>query len=78
MGRPAEGTPTTVRLLLQRCLDKDPKRRLRDLGDVHFEIDDVRSDAATGGRHTSRARRALPAAVVTFVLVAGGRRCSIS
>ena len=65
-------TPTAVRLLLQRCLDKDPKRRLRDLGDVHFEIDDVRGDAATGRRHTSRARRALPAAVVTLVLVAGG------
>ena len=65
-------TPTSVRLLLQRCLDKDPKRRLRDLGDVHFEIDDVRGDAATGRRHTSRARRARAAAVVTLVLVAGG------
>ena len=65
-------TPTSVRLLLQRCLDKDPKRRLRDLGDVHFEIDDVRGDATTGRRHTSRARRARSAAVVTLVLVAGG------
>ena len=65
-------TPTSVRLLLQRCLDKDPKRRLRDLGDVHFEIGDVRGDAATGPRHTSRARRALPAAIVTVVLIAGG------
>jgi eukaryotic-like serine/threonine-protein kinase len=65
-------TPTSVRLLLQRCLDKDPKRRLRDLGDVHFEIGDVRGDAATGRRHTSRARRALSTAVVTLVLVAGG------
>ena len=31
-----DGTPAGVRLLLQRCLDKDPKRRLRDLGDVPF------------------------------------------
>ena len=65
-------TPTSVRLLLQRCLEKDATRRLRDLGDVHFEIDDVRGDATTGRRQTSRARRARAAAVVTLVLVAGG------
>src|SRR4030095_9804493 len=66
-----DGTPIAVRLLLQRCLEKDPKRRVRDLGDVHFEIDDLRGDAARG-RQSSRARRALPAAVVTLVLLAGG------
>ena len=66
------GTPTAVRLLLQRCLEKDPKRRLRDLGDVHFDIDDLRGDATRRGRQSSRARRALPAAVVTLVLLAGG------
>jgi serine/threonine protein kinase len=67
-----QDTPTGVRLLLQRCLEKDPKRRLRDLGDVHFDIDDLRGDATTRGRQSSRARRALPAAVVTLVLLAGG------
>ena len=65
-------TPIAVRLLLQRCLEKDPKRRLRDLGDVHFDVDDLRGDATTRGRQSSRARRALPAAVVTLVLVTGG------
>src|SRR4030095_8350343 len=59
-------TPTSVRLLLQRCLDKDATRRLRDLGDVHFDID---GDATTRGRQSSRALRA---AVVTLALVAGG------
>jgi len=59
-------TPTSVRLLLQRCLDKDATRRLRDLGDVHFDIE---GDATTRGRQSSRA---LLAAVVTLVLVAGG------
>jgi eukaryotic-like serine/threonine-protein kinase len=67
-----DGTPTAVRLLLQRCLEKDPKRRLRDLGDVHFDIDDLRGAATTRGRQSSRARRALPAAVVTLVLLTGG------
>jgi serine/threonine protein kinase len=64
-------TPTSIRLLLQRCLDKDPKRRVRDLGDIHFEIEDVRSDA-TGRRRPSRVRRARVAAIVTLALVAGG------
>jgi serine/threonine protein kinase/Tol biopolymer transport system component len=64
------GTPTDVRLLLQRCLEKDPKRRLRDLGDIRFDIDDF-TGAASKGRQSSRARRALPAAVVTLVLLTG-------
>ena len=66
------GTPTAVRLLLQRCLEKDPKRRLRDLGDVHFDIDDLRGAATSRGRQSSRARRALAAAAVTLVLLTGG------
>jgi serine/threonine protein kinase len=35
------GTPERVRLLLRRCLEKDPRRRLRDIGDVYLEIFDV-------------------------------------
>jgi serine/threonine protein kinase len=53
------GTPTPVRRLIQRCLEKDPKQRLRDLGDVRFDI------------QSSRARLAVAAAVLTLVLVAG-------
>ena len=34
----AAGTPPTVRKLLRRCLDKDPKERLRDVADVRWEI----------------------------------------
>ena len=49
-----DGTPASVRLLLQRCLDRDPKRRLRDLGDVRFEFDEVRSHAAPPTRQPSR------------------------
>src|SRR5262249_32653689 len=30
-------TPPAVRRLLQRCLEKDPKRRLRDIGDARHE-----------------------------------------
>src|SRR5438876_135653 len=31
--------PAALRRLLKRCLDRDPKRRLRDIGDAMFELD---------------------------------------
>jgi eukaryotic-like serine/threonine-protein kinase len=33
------GTPPKVRRLLQRCLERDPRKRLRDIGDAWIEID---------------------------------------
>ncbi len=36
-------TPAAIARLLRRCLDKDPKRRLRDIGEATLIIDDVRS-----------------------------------
>jgi Tol biopolymer transport system component len=35
------GTPAPIRRLLLRCLAKDPKQRLRDVGDVRMEIDSI-------------------------------------
>jgi Tol biopolymer transport system component len=35
------GTPASVRRLLQRCLEKDESKRLRDIGDAVIELDDV-------------------------------------
>ncbi|HUP25842.1 MAG TPA: protein kinase [Thermoanaerobaculia bacterium] len=61
-------TPETVRRLLDRCLDKDPKRRLRDIGDARAEIEDAvtsttelatpipGSDRGTGRTRLSRSR----------------------
>jgi Tol biopolymer transport system component len=34
-------TPASLRRLLVRCLAKDPKQRLRDIGDVRIEIDAI-------------------------------------
>jgi eukaryotic-like serine/threonine-protein kinase len=65
------GTPASVRLLLQRCLDKDPKRRLRDLGDVRFEIDEVGSHTASGTRQPAPAYRAVLPITAALVLLAG-------
>jgi len=39
-------TPPAVRRLLERCLQKDPKRRLRDIGDAWIEIDSPMAPAA--------------------------------
>jgi len=49
-------TPAQLRRLLRRCLEKDPRRRLRDVADARLEIDewsnpgeaDVRSSTAIG------------------------------
>ncbi|MHC4508683.1 MAG: protein kinase domain-containing protein, partial [Planctomycetota bacterium] len=42
-----ESTPTTIRSLLRHCLEKDPHRRLRDIGDAGIEIDETLSLPAT-------------------------------
>jgi serine/threonine protein kinase len=34
-------TPTALRSLLRRCLQKDPTRRLRDVADARFEIEEA-------------------------------------
>jgi serine/threonine protein kinase len=34
-------TPVHVRVLLHRCLQKDPKKRLRDIGDARISLDEV-------------------------------------
>ena len=49
--------PGGVRRLLGRCLEKDPKRRLRDIGDARVDLDpeadDVRPGLAGAGTTTS-------------------------
>jgi serine/threonine protein kinase/Tol biopolymer transport system component len=40
-------TPALIQRLLRRCLAKDPKERLRDIGDARTEIDETRTGATT-------------------------------
>ncbi len=42
-------TPSRVRLLLRRCLQKEPKQRLRDIGDARISLDEVLSGTPDGG-----------------------------
>ena len=46
-------TPTPLRRLLERCLEKDVERRLRDAGDAQLELDELLA-AATGKPSTGR------------------------
>jgi eukaryotic-like serine/threonine-protein kinase len=70
-------TPMRVRVLLQRCLQKDPKQRLRDIGDARISLDEVLSGApelALAGRAEAPAaplwRRALPWAIAGLFVFA--------
>ena len=40
------GTPPRVRKLLQLCLERDRKRRLRDIGDARLQLDDIQTSPA--------------------------------
>ena len=55
------GTPPSVIKLLRRCLQKDPVRRTRDIGDARAELDDALSDPAPAA--PARRRISGPAAV---------------
>ncbi|MBI3449748.1 MAG: serine/threonine-protein kinase [Acidobacteria bacterium] len=39
------GVPSSIRSLIRRCLDKDPKRRLRDIGDARLVIEETLAGA---------------------------------
>jgi serine/threonine protein kinase/Tol biopolymer transport system component len=64
-------TPPSVGRLLHRCLEKDPKRRRRDIGDVCTELADDAAAVSTGGleRRHSRVRTLAWIAVPAFLLV---------
>ena len=47
-GLPSD-TPAHIRTLLVRCLQKDPRRRLRDIGDARLEIEEARAPASVIG-----------------------------
>jgi tRNA A-37 threonylcarbamoyl transferase component Bud32 len=71
------GTPSALRRLLERCLERDPRKRLRDIGDARIEIEGApHASVAAGPRAPSRwpSGRIVAAATATLLLglVAGG------
>jgi len=49
------GTPPTVRRVLRRCLHKDPRKRLRDIGDAALELRGEFEDESAAGSSTDPA-----------------------
>ncbi|MEM7621968.1 MAG: protein kinase [Planctomycetota bacterium] len=43
-------TPTRIIEVLRKCLEKDPSRRLRDIGDARIDIEDVIAESGPMGR----------------------------
>jgi eukaryotic-like serine/threonine-protein kinase len=41
------GTPAAIRRLLRRCLVKDPRQRLQDIGDARLEIAEIRAGGSS-------------------------------
>ena len=69
------GTPASVRRLLARCLESDPRRRLRDIGDARWDLDATPEATASlaPAHEPRRLRQALPWAIAALAtLVAGG------
>jgi serine/threonine-protein kinase len=64
--------PASVRATLRRCLQKDPKQRLRDIGDVQFELGETEtSDRALlpqSSTASSRGREYLAWTVATVAI----------
>ena len=60
--------PPSVRRVLARCLERDPKQRLRDIGDARVELDQAHANDAE--RPAARERRRVPLWVVGAALVA--------
>ena len=69
-------TPVSIQRLLQRCLEKDSKRRLRDIGDARIDIDEALSlparPAAAATAHARALRLWQMAAVFSVVALVIG------
>ena len=66
--------PTTLRTVLRRCLEKDPRERLRDIGDVRLAMQGAVRGAGqrlTGGRARAPTQLAAGAATGSCALVLG-------
>jgi serine/threonine-protein kinase len=59
-------TPAGIRTLLRQCLEKDPRRRLRDIGDAALLLEEAIAPAREGtpASHPSTAGAGLPRAAV--------------
>jgi serine/threonine-protein kinase len=72
-------TPPRIRELLRQCLERDAKKRRRDIGDVRIELDEALAERASSSRliagtvheKAPPARSAWILAIAAFLLVVG-------
>jgi serine/threonine-protein kinase len=69
-----EATPANVRSLLRRCLQKDAQKRLRDIGDARFELEEPAPELTSATALPARWR---PALLYTGCLVLGAATAAI-
>jgi serine/threonine protein kinase/Tol biopolymer transport system component len=62
-------TPPGLRRLLRRCLAKDAKHRLRDLGDAQFDLEDALAPVEAGPTRLSEASRGSRTTILILVSV---------
>jgi len=64
-------TPPRIRLLIARCLERDPKRRLRDIGDARLELEDTAPTATPSATRSfgRRSRLALALGLLVSAVV---------
>ena len=63
-----QSAPTGVRTLLKRCLEKDPRHRLRDIGDARADLDPfVEAEAGRPRRRWTRGRVAVAGGALVAV-----------
>ncbi len=66
-------TPPSVRRVLRRCLDRDPKTRFRDIADARIEMDEVaETDAGASPVVVARPRGSRAAWAVAALLAVAG------
>jgi serine/threonine protein kinase len=76
-------TPVRLRELLHRCLTKDPRRRLRDIGDARWDLESLESEGtqlsrmeAAGPRARGRAWMALAALAASITIATAAFRAT--
>jgi hypothetical protein len=63
------GFPSNVRRLLERCLERDPKKRLRDIGEAPHYLDEPASTTTSDAPHPA-GRLLVPWSLATLAMVA--------
>ena len=69
------GTPAALVGLIRRCLEKDPRRRLRDAGDARLELEALATQpAAAPGHRSLRGAFVLAASAIAFTALGAAIR----